>query len=835
LYNYVNGVIRKLKLIYKPFEPIKLGRMEIRMKRIISFVTVIAMLLSCMAFTVPVSARAIADDIDYVDALYFENAPTVDGYISDAEWGEYSVFVEALDCATIDDNSPYSRFFYNRVSATNMDDYVNFSYYVWLRWSEQYFYIGVKVNDANVHSLKNGTTNTWNGDAVHTRIDKAGANAAVNGGNFTVTADRTKPWSTNLVPDFLFGYSEIAGGFSEAWENNSNKGMTSFSNNPLGTAPCVVAPAGSNYSSDTQNGITTYEVAIPWAYILNGDFDTLTYTEYKTGRNGNLQGGIGREFGMSLAVLDDGNDAVAGWDAYMSWGSGICETHQTEGAHSASGSNAVTLVATPVSQQAGYRTYDPTPLLDAKFSDENIDPPEVYYDYLAGDLNRDNKLHSRDELSTLTYDDPADLSVWGAPEYFGVITNFGGDHGNVLDYTDTTRENGTTYIDTRDGDISYLFPTSYTFEFDIKYTDTPVVIEGYESAIYNWFGGASVYAYQCGYFFNDSMFKVVNTNNPLDVLAQYPYELKQDNWYNWKFQFDNESCTARLWIDDLTTQEDNVMAGEYGSPGYTCEWGTLVINTNWRYFYYSSENELENGTLLLFRQMNTAVAYDNVRIYSFASPVECYHFNTVPQHKDPTCTEEGYDREYCYDCESPINVKKIPALGHTVVIEHKDATLTEEGYHKEYCSVCSEILADDVLEKLKVTVTVNYRVADGIILETVTFENVAPDGFVDIELKEYKGCTLVEDDDYTEGVYRVGPFSEEALTVDILYTREIAFGDVNGDGTVSAKDSAILKSYLAGQGTDVNEIGADINMDDAVDVKDANLLKRILTGTYAPA
>ena len=600
------------------------------MKRIISFVTVIAMLLSCMAFTVPVSARAIADDIDYVDALYFENAPTVDGYISDAEWGEYSVFVEALDCATIDDNSPYSRFFYNRVSATNMDDYVNFSYYVWLRWSEQYFYIGVKVNDANVHSLKNGTTNTWNGDAVHTRIDKAGANAAVNGGNFTVTADRTKPWSTNLVPDFLFGYSQIAGGFSEAWENNTNKGMTSFSNNPLGTAPCVVAPAGSNYSSDTQNGITTYEVAIPWAYILNGDFDTLTYTEYKTGRNGNLQGGIGREFGMSLAVLDDGNDAVAGWDAYMSWGSGICETHQTEGAHSASGSNAVTLVATPVSQQAGYRTYDPTPLLDAKFSDENIDPPEVYYDYLAGDLNRDNKLHSRDELSTLTYDDPADLSVWGAPEYFGVITNFGGDHGNVLDYTDTTRENGTTYIDTRDGDISYLFPTSYTFEFDIKYTDTPVVIEGYESAIYNWFGGASVYAYQCGYFFNDSMFKVVNTNNPLDVLAQYPYELKQDNWYNWKFQYDNDSCNARLWIDDLSTEADNVEAGTPGQLGYTNEWGTLVVNSCWRYYYYSTEKALTEGTLLLFRQMNTKVAYDNVKIYNFASVGEVFVKDETP-------------------------------------------------------------------------------------------------------------------------------------------------------------------------------------------------------------
>ena len=281
------------------------------MKKLISGILILSMLLSSVAFTVPVSAMAKADNIDYVSALYFASAPSVDGYISEAEWGESSVFVEALDCATIDDTVPYTRFFYNRVSATNMDDYGSFSYYIWLRWSENYFYIGVKVNDANVHSLKNGTNNTWNGDAIQTRIDKAGANASVNGGNFTVTADRTKPWSTNLVPDFLFGYSEIAGGFSEAWENNTNKGMTSFSNNPLGTAPCVVAPAGSTYSTDTQNGITTYEVAIPWAYILNGEFETLTYTEYKTGRNGNLQGGIGRELGMSLVVLDDGNALLA--------------------------------------------------------------------------------------------------------------------------------------------------------------------------------------------------------------------------------------------------------------------------------------------------------------------------------------------------------------------------------------------------------------------------------------------------------------------------------------------------------------------------------------------
>ena len=151
------------------------------------------------------------------------------------------------------------------------------------------------------------------------------------------------------------------------------------------------------------------------------------------------------------------------------------------------------------------------------------------------------------------------------------------------------------------------------------YTDVEQMEEGYSSALYNWFGGASVNAFQCGYFFNDNAFKVVNTNDPEEVLSTYSYDLKKDTWYNWKFQYDNESCNARLWIDDLSTEADNAESGTPGALGYTNEWGTLVANACWRYFYYSTENVLTNGTLLLFRQMNTKVAYDNVKIYNFAS------------------------------------------------------------------------------------------------------------------------------------------------------------------------------------------------------------------------
>ncbi len=581
------------------------------MRKSISLVIVAVMLFAAIAVAIPTSAAS-AKNIDYVQAQYFTSAPTIDGYISEAEWGEYTVMVEATDCETKDGSSPWKFFLYWRTGDKN--DYSSWYYYLWLRWDENYFYIGLKNYDPDIHSLKNGTTNTWDGDALQTRIDPMGPNAAVQGQEFTVTGDLKKPWSgEKTVPDFLFGYVEIAGGFSEAWENSANKGMTSFSDNALGVSKTVVAPAGSDYSTDTKAGITTYEIAIPWAYMKLTDrkqrpVTELTYEEYSY--LSKPKGGIGREFGMSVAVLDDGNNGDPKWDAFMTWGSGICNAQQEEGAKTCTGSNSVTLSDKKFTPQSGYKTYDPSSLLDAKFGNENKDPMNVYYDYLAGDTYKEKPL-SYDQLSVLKYDDVSDLSIWGAPEYNGKITDIGGDHGNVLDYrfTDPVQ----TYIDTRDGEMRFFVPTSFTFQFDICYTGNEVNVPSYDSAIYNWFGGSDGHSFRMGYFFNDKRFAVIDdngadSNSPTVIKYNSDVEFKKDTWYTWRFQFDNDSCTIRFWLDDLSTEADNA-----DNP-----WGTEVLKACWRYFYYSSQEAKENGTLLLFRQMNTQLMYDNVRIYNYA-------------------------------------------------------------------------------------------------------------------------------------------------------------------------------------------------------------------------
>jgi len=633
------------------------------MKKTLSLALVLAMVLSAMAIAIPTSAAATATNIEYYNALQFTTPPTIDGYITEAEWGadEEPIIVEASDCASIDDSTPYSRFFYNRINATDRNDYGAFSYQIWFRWDFKHFYIGVKVNDPDVHALKFGTTNAWNGDAVQVRVDKNGANAASYGADFVWTPEVQKPWSSEQVPDMIFGYVEIAGGFSEAWENTSNKGMTSFSNNPLGITQCVVAPAGSSYSADTQAGYTTYEVAVPWAYIVNGEFTELLPVDYRPGRGQGAKGAYGRELGVSLAVLNDGNDGKSGYDAFMSWGSGICGAHQEQGNRSVTGSNAVTLVETAV-VQGNYEKKDPTSLLDAKFSQENIDAPGTFYDYLSYDFSKSNPV-GYDDLKALKYDDGAnDLSIWGAPEYKGEIKDIGGEHGNVLDYTNRSDDNNTTYIDTRDDKTEYLFPTSYTFEFDIMYTGTNEFAEGYASALYNWFGGATGHAFQCGYFFNEKRFLIVDDNdvNHINPLAKFSFDLKKDNWYNWKFQFDNESCTARLWIDDLSTEADNKESGTAGTAGYTGEWGTLIFNTSWRYFYYSDEKAMTEGTLLLFRQMNTNTAYDNVKMYNFASVTDVYVPGENAGPVAPSPDVEGGDKLETGDANKIDGVWNIP-------------------------------------------------------------------------------------------------------------------------------------------------------------------------------
>lgn len=78
-------------------------------------------------------------------------------------------------------------------------------------------------------------------------------------------------------------------------------------------------------------------------------------------------------------------------------------------------------------------------------------------------------------------------------------------------------------------------------------------------------------------------------------MAAVNYKLEPNTWYNWRFVFDNKSCTARLYIND-----EAIFGEDF--------WN--------RYFYYSGDEHQKDGTLMLWRMFNTQFQMDNIRIYN---------------------------------------------------------------------------------------------------------------------------------------------------------------------------------------------------------------------------
>lgn len=764
------------------------------MKKILSVILTIAMIASAMSvMTITTSANGEwtgestfnGDDEnsnDIVEALYFENPPTIDGYVSEAEWGERTVELYSDQCGTQtnDGEELYASFFYWKEGHWTDNP---MEMLMWLRWDEDNFYVALIARDYDGHSLKHAQGETWNGDSIEFRVDKDGPNAA-HGGSYD--RNQGEPWSSEHVPHFMVGYSEIAGGFTEVYEGSTDKGLTEYSKPALGAVNAVVAPAGSDYSADTAAGYTTYEIAIPWKYIyqnelgympesqLSGADKTpydLTYTEYN--RRSNPKGGIGQELGMSI-VLNNAAEGESSYKSIMAWGSCINTTYQCQeyiehnwggmeynpNAHlNCSGSNCVTLVADEV-EQGSYDFYDPS-VLEEEIKDASFD--DVFYDYLGGDIGCTTPVDDNSALTTLTYDSDTDMEYWGSPSLFqGSTMDVGGEHGKVLNYDRalyTYERDGVIYeagvapidsfyISTEvDYNIAYTYPVSYTFEMDVMYTSLDVVEPGYASSLGNWFGGASSVEYYCGYSFVDQRFvacEAMRCGSGDYIAMSDPYDLKVNTWYNWKFQFDNETCTTRLYIDD-----------------------ELVLEVSNRYFYYSSEQHLSDGAMMILWFVNTQIKMDNVKMYNF------YDYENATAKGSLKGTVDVRDNDNPTDDPVVVNIFK---NGEDTV--YKTAIADADG---------------------------NYEFKNLPLGEY--FVEILKEGFISqhfmIELNE-------ESPDYN------------------ALTRLYQFGDIDTDGCINAKDAYLLKQIIVGIEQGGNYY--DLNRDAYVNAKDLLLLKHMMIG-----
>ena len=58
----------------------------------------------------------------------------------------------------------------------------------------------------------------------------------------------------------------------------------------------------------------------------------------------------------------------------------------------------------------------------------------------------------------------------------------------------------------------------------------------------------------------------------------------------------------------------------------------------------------------------------------------------------------------------------------------------------------------------------------------------------------------------------------------------MASADANGDGSVNARDAALLQQFVAGWDVTLNEASADANGDGSVNARDAAILQQYVAG-----
>ena len=567
------------------------------MKKLVSMLIAAIMLVAAISAAIPVSAF---EGVEEVEALYFDVKPNIDGIVTEAEWGPYTTYVSQADAATIEDSQPVNnRFFYRNPGAVPGFDTTVYSMYyeLWLRWDENYYYVAVRVKDPDGHSLKNGRNETWNGDGFQFRLDSKGSNAA---GNPTAG----KPWSRDDVPDITAGFSEIAGGFTEVWDNTKthNYGITPFLG---GSVDAEVVPAGVSYSTDSSAGYTTYELAIPWSYLHADQGHTYSNFSKK-----NKDGGIGKEYGMSAVVYNaDGVSGSRTYNAGLGWGSGIINAQQDNYASTCGGSNVVTLSGEKVSGTPTAGTGYVPPYYAPNF------PTEVDTSRLVGPI---------------TYDSESDLDIYGNNDYVmgGHIKKL--DDGNNVVYWDedtmdlfnSPTESGLNegnYLTTKgETDDVYTFDGkgNYTMEFDVMVTDTKIFEDQYACELYNWFGGSTTVEYKCGYNFDTGKFNITEYNSN-KVIASQPGTFSLNEWHHWVFQYYKDNASMRFYFDPKMT---NGMVDPNEKPMFEV-----------RYRYFDMPGVTSNQVIL--RRMNCQIYLDNVKFYNF---VDFSGAGTPPQEsRDP--------------------------------------------------------------------------------------------------------------------------------------------------------------------------------------------------------
>lgn len=244
----------------------------------------------------------------------------------------------------------------------------------------------------------------------------------------------------------------------------------------------------------------------------------------------------------------------------------------------------------------------------------------------------------------------------------------------------------------------------------------------------------------------------------------------------------------------------------------------------------------------------------------------CEHINTHAEHKDATCTEDGYDKVVCDDCGNTVSLETLPKAEHNITTGILNPTCEEAGAEICYCKDCSYACITEHLDPLGhselVWETVNAPstrnagtmnhicpACDEVFdTKTVPAINLSGNSTANINFETNtitgfdSGSTSIED--YLAATNYGYTFACDSDTIgtgsvitlktgeDLINEYEaVVFGDVNGDGWYDGQDAIIVDCLANGMLTkdDVSEavyMAADCNHDGVIDKLDVDLLNQ---------
>jgi len=118
----------------------------------------------------------------------------------------------------------------------------------------------------------------------------------------------------------------------------------------------------------------------------------------------------------------------------------------------------------------------------------------------------------------------------------------------------------------------------------------------------------------------------------------------------------------------------------------------------------------------------------------------------------------------------------------------------------------------------------------GIVIDAI-YSTGETDQVTDYKVEGFDSSELGENTVTVKWTALDGKTHSTSFKVNVI-ERPLMSGDINYDGELNAKDSNLLKRYIAGEAVNAKKENADINGDGSVDAKDANLFKRLLAGTF---